>query len=72
MLNNNFAQRISELTAIFMQTGQDIVTAGQMAHGVIYRELMVQSNLCAFMSSYKVYMFVMLLSIPLALVLKKQ
>ena len=71
MLNSAFADKVTVLTNQFMQLGHDSITAMHMAQGVIYRELMVQSNLCAFMSSYKIYMIVMLFSIPLALALRK-
>ncbi|MBQ8476723.1 hypothetical protein IJ531_06655, partial [bacterium] len=71
LLNDAFSLKVSVLSAQFMQMGHDAISAAQMAQGVIYRELMVQSNLCAFMSSYKVYMVVMLAAVPLAFVLKK-
>lgn len=48
------------------------MTAMNMAYGNVYRELMVQSNLCAFMSSYKMYAITLILVIPLTLILKKE
>ena len=70
VLNNNFAERIETLTVQFMQMGQDITTATQYAYGIIYKQLMQQVNLSAFMSSYKVYALVIIMIIPLAVLLK--
>ncbi|MBR1943079.1 DHA2 family efflux MFS transporter permease subunit [bacterium] len=71
MLNTAFADKAAALTAQFIQLGNDSVTAMQMAQGAIYRELIVQSNLCAFMSSYKIYVVTLVMVIPLTLLLRK-
>jgi DHA2 family multidrug resistance protein len=71
MLNNVFAERIDLLTTQFMQMGADISTASNLAHGMIYKQLMVQTNLCAFMTSYRTYMIIIVCIIPLVFLLQK-
>ncbi len=72
MLNTAFSDKVSAMTLQFMQIGHDSMTAMNMAYGNVYRELMVQSNLCAFMSSYKIYAITLILVVPLTLILKKE
>ena len=45
--------------------GMDSVSALHMAYGQIYHQLVQQSMLCAYMSSYKVYALVILIILPL-------
>ena len=71
MLNATFADRISEMTNAFMALGNDLSTAGQMAWGQIYSQLLQQSAMCAYMSSYKAYAIAMIIILPLVFFLKK-
>lgn len=71
VLNNAFAERVSAMTADFMQHGADIATAGQMAQIMIYKQLMQQSTLCAFMTSYKIYALIILFILPFVFIMKK-
>ena len=71
MLNSAFAERVSALTANFIQAGHDTMTALNMAQIMIYKQLSQQATLCAFMSSYKIYALIMLIILPMVLLLKK-
>lgn len=52
--NNIFAQRIEIYTSQFAQM-TDISTASQMAHTVIYNQLLQQSRLWAFIDSFRIF-----------------
>lgn len=52
--NNIFAQRIEIYTSQFAQM-TDISTASQMAHSVIYNQLLQQSRLWAFIDSFRIF-----------------
>ncbi|MBQ8168381.1 DHA2 family efflux MFS transporter permease subunit [bacterium] len=71
MLNSVFAEKISALTAAFVQSGHDAITALNMAQITIYRQLSQQATLCAFMSSYKIYALIILIVLPLVFLLRK-
>lgn len=71
VLNSAFAERISAMTATFMQQGADFATAGQMAQIMIYKQLMQQSTLCAFMTSYRLYAIIILFILPFVFIMKK-
>lgn len=71
MVNATFADRISEMTHAFMAVGNDLSTASQMAFGQIYNQLLQQSAMCAYMSSYKAYAVAMIVILPLVFFLKK-
>lgn len=71
MVNATFADRISEMTHAFVAVGNDLSTATQMAWGQIYNQLLQQSAMCAYMSSYKVYAVAMLIILPLVFFLRK-
>lgn len=68
VLNSAFAEKISTMTATFMQHGHDIFTAQQMAQSNIYNQLLQQSTLCAYMTSYKVYAAAVIIILPLVLI----
>lgn len=70
-LNSAFAERLDTLTASFMQMGADVLTAQTQAAGMLYRQLLQQSTLCAYMSAYKIYAIAILLVLPLVFCLKK-
>lgn len=59
------------MTANFVSQGHDFFTAEQMAFLNIYNQLVQQSTLSAFMSSYKAYAIAVIIVLPLTLILKK-
>ena len=69
-LNNTFANSVAALSANFTQMGIDILTATGMAQGKIYKLLIQQSTLCAFINAYRIYAVLILVLIPLVFVLK--
>ena len=71
LLNNNFSERISFLVSTFMQTGMDRVTAEVAANSMIYKQLIQQSMLSAYISTYKTYTLLVLIVIPLLILLSR-
>ena len=71
LLNNNFSERISFLVSSFMQTGMDRMTAEIAANSMIYKQLIQQSMLSAYISTYKTYALLVLIVIPLLILLSK-
>ena len=71
MLNPVFAQRFNDMTDAFMQFGGSIVTAQAKASAMLYKQLVQQSVLSAYMSSYRMYAIVILLVLPLVFVIKR-
>ena len=59
------------MSATFIQQGHDMFNAEQMTLSSIYNQLVQQSTICAYMSSYKIYALAVILVLPLALILKK-
>jgi MFS family permease len=72
LLNNNFSERISFLVSSFMQTGMDRMTAEIAANSMIYEQLIQQSMLSAYISTYKTYALLVLIVIPLLILLSKR
>ncbi|MBR5303831.1 MAG: hypothetical protein IKU37_03290 [Candidatus Gastranaerophilales bacterium] len=71
MLNSTFAQRMSEMTATFMNMGNDFITAQHIAMGNIYKQLTMHSAISAYMNAYKIYALAAIIVIPLVFILKK-
>ena len=70
-LNTSFASKIETMTFAFSNLGHDILTAQQMAYASIYKQLMQQATLSAFMTSYKTYAIIVICVLPLVFLLKK-
>lgn len=70
-LNSVFSERVATMSAVFVQQGQDFITAQHAAMGNIYHQLIGQTTMCAYMMSYKVYAFAILFILPLVFILKK-
>ncbi len=70
--NSVYSQKLATLTTFFVQQGADYMTAQGKAMVMAYKQLLQQSTLCAFMNAYKIYALVILLSIPLIIMLKKE
>ena len=71
LLNTTFAERVSEMTSVFMGLGNDFVTAQHISMGNIYKQLMLHSAISAYINSYRVYALATIVVIPLVFVLKK-
>ena len=52
-----------------MQTGMDRMTAEMSANSMIYKQLMQQSMLSAYISTYRSYALLVLIVIPLLILL---
>ena len=66
-----FAQKISIMSAQFMQLGYDSATSIGIAQGKLYGQLIQQSTLSAFINAYRIYAVLILILIPLVFVLKR-
>jgi len=71
MLNTIFANKITALTAQFVSLGHDTLTATGMAQAMLYKQLIQQSTLCAFINAYRIYAILVLVLLPLVLLLKR-
>ena len=71
MLSGPFAQKVSMISAQFMQLGYDSATSIGIAQGKLYGQLVQQSTLCAFINAYRIYAVLILVLIPLVFVLKR-
>jgi DHA2 family multidrug resistance protein len=70
-LNTTFSERVADMTATFMGLGHEFFEAQQMALINLYKQLMLQSTISAYMNAYRVYALAVLIVIPLVFVLKK-
>ena len=71
VLNAVFADKVSSMSAQFINMGIDPQSATGMAQGKIYGQLIQQSTLCAFINAYKIYAVLILVLIPLVFLLKQ-
>ncbi len=70
-VNTVFAERVHVITNTYMGLGHDSGTAHGMALADIYRQLIEQSAMCAYMSAYKAYAVATVVVIPFVFILKK-
>lgn len=71
LLSGVFATKIQTVTAAFVQAGNDITTATAKAHVIIYKQLLQQSTLSAYMTTYKTYALIICLTLPFIFLFKK-
>lgn len=71
MLSSPFANAVTSISTKFTQMGIDPSTAIGMAQGKLYKLLIQQSTLCAFMNAYRIYAILILILIPLVFILKQ-
>ena len=71
LLKGPFADKIMNMSAQFSGLGHDGGIARVMSEIMIYKQLIQQSTLCAFMNSYKIYAVLVLVLIPFVFLLKK-
>ena len=64
-----YIERLQTYTGAF-QSNYDLITAAYMGKGVIYRILMQQSNLAAFIDAFRIFAIAAVVIIPLLLLLK--
>jgi DHA2 family multidrug resistance protein len=67
--NPNFAHRINALKGFFMHNSAGII-ASRKANVLLYKQLIVQSKLCAFVDLFQFFALATFLVIPLVLLLK--
>ena len=71
LLNSVFTEKITALSKTFIQIGYDNISAINIAQGKLYKLLILQSTLCAFINAYKIYAILILTLIPLVFLLKQ-
>ena len=71
MLNTVFADRFNDMVDAFRLLGDSVVMAQTKANVMLYKQLMQQSTLSAYMSSYRTYAIVILIVLPLVFVIKR-
>lgn len=69
--NNIFIQKLNTLTQAFMQQGADIYLAQAKANAMLYKQLLQQASLSAYMSSYRIYGVIVLFVLPLVFILRR-
>ena len=65
-----FLERLHTLRQLFLARA-DVVTATREAYGAIYRILLQQSTLCAFVDTFRLLGYVSLVGVPLTFLFKK-
>lgn len=68
--NQAFVERVSAYAHSFLPTVVDPATAHHMAHGAIYKQLILQSTLCAYIDTFRIFAFASFVIIPLLLLMK--
>ena len=71
LLKGPFADKIIAISSQFAGMGHEAAIAKVMSEIMIYKQLIQQSTLCAFMNAYKIYAVLVLILIPLVFILKK-
>lgn len=71
ILNSSFAAYTTNLAGKFLSTGYDHITSETMANIMVYKQLLQQSTLCAYINAYRIYAIAILLLIPFTIILKK-
>lgn len=68
--NSVFAERLSMYTSTFMSQAGDFVNATHMAGKILYNQLLQQSTLCAYMTTFKIFAIACFILIPFMFILK--
>ena len=71
-LNNVYADRINSYAASFIHQAGDMMNATYMAGKMLYNQLIQQSTLCAYMTTFKVFAIACFILIPLMFILKSE
>ena len=71
-LNPNFAERLSTYAGSFIHQAGDMANSTFMASKMIYNQLLQQSTLCAYMTTFKVFAVACFILIPFMFILKSE
>lgn len=71
MTNPVFLERYNDMVTAFMKFGGSIVTAQAKANVMLYKQLIQQSTLSAYMSTYRTYAIIILVVLPLVFIIKR-
>lgn len=69
-LNPNFAERLQAYAGSFIHQAGDSLNAAYMAGKMLYNQLLQQSALCAYMTTFKVFSIACFILIPFMFLLK--
>ena len=70
--NVNFAERLSSYASSFIHLAGDSMNATYMAGKMLYNQLIQQSTLCAYMTTFKVFAIACFILIPFMFLLKSE
>ena len=70
--NNVFADRLSSYAASFVHQAGDMMNATYMAGKMLYNQLIQQSTLCAYMTTFKIFAIACFILIPFMFLLKSE
>ena len=68
--NPAFADRLSMYASSFMSQAGDMLNATYMAGKMLYNQLLQQSTLCAYMTTFKIFAIACFILIPFMFLLK--
>ena len=71
-VNNNYADRLSSYAGSFIHQAGDMFNATYMAGKMLYNQLIQQSTLCAYMTTFKVFAIACFILIPVLFILKSE
>ena len=71
-LNPNFTERLSTYAGSFIHQAGDMANSTFMASKMIYNQLLQQSTLCAYMTTFKVFAVACFILIPFMFILKSE
>jgi DHA2 family multidrug resistance protein len=71
-LNPVFAERLQTYAGSFVSSAGDMATATQMAGKMLYNQLIQQSTLCAYMTTFKIFAIACACLIPFLLLLREK
>ncbi len=71
-VNNNYADRLSSYAGSFIHQAGDMFNATYMAGKMLYNQLIQQSTLCAYMTTFKVFAIACFILIPVMFILKSE
>ena len=70
--NNVYAERLSSYASSFVHQAGDMMNATYMAGKMLYNQLVQQSTLCAYMTTFKVFALACFILIPFMFILKSE
>ena len=70
--NNIYADRLSSYASSFIHQAGDMANATYMAGKMLYNQLIQQSTLCAYMTTFKVFSIACFILVPVMFLLKSE